>query len=67
MRLKTHQMNASELQIIFESNAYLPPNFLLNADFQNLKLYFHPLIFVAIRKREGSTVLKHISVFFVSF
>ena len=27
----------SELQIIFESNAYLPLNFWLNADFQNLK------------------------------
>ena len=35
----------TELQIIFESNAYLPRNFLLNADFQNLKLYFHPLYF----------------------
>ena len=35
----------AELQIIFESNAYLPPNFLLNADFQNVKLYFHPLYF----------------------
>ena len=35
----------TEVQIIFESNAYLPPNFLLNADFQNVKLYFHPYIF----------------------
>ena len=35
----------SELQIIFESNAYLPPNFWLNADFQNLKLYCYPYIF----------------------
>ena len=33
----------AELQIIFESNAHLPPNFLLNADFQNFKWYFHPL------------------------
>ena len=40
----------TELQIIFESNAYLPPNFGLNADFQNLKLYFHPLYFSAVRK-----------------
>ena len=44
--------NNSELQIIFESNAYLPPNFLLNADFQNVKLYFHPLYFFAMRKKE---------------
>ena len=35
----------TELQIIFESNTYLPPNFWLNADFQNLKLYCHPYIF----------------------
>ena len=42
----------TELQMIFESNAYLPPNFLLNADFQNVKLYFHPLYFFAMRKRE---------------
>ena len=35
----------TELQLIFEFNAYLPPNFLLNADFQNFKLYFHPLYF----------------------
>ena len=36
----------AEFQIIFESNAYLPPNFLLNADFQNVKLHFHsPLFF----------------------
>ena len=41
-----------ELQIIFESNAYLPPNFWLNADFQNLKLYFHPLYFFAMRIKE---------------
>ena len=52
----------AELQIIFESNAYLPPNFLLNADFQNVKLYFHPLYFFAMHKREGITVLKRISV-----
>ena len=54
--------NITELQIIFESNAYLPPNFLLNADFQNVKLYFHPLHFFAMRKREGIIVLKRISV-----
>ena len=57
----------SELQIIFESNAYLPPNFLLNADFQNLKLYFHPLYIFAMRKREGITVLKRISVVLCRF
>ena len=51
-----------ELQIIFESNAYLPPNFWLNADFQNLKLYCHPLYFFAMRKREGITVWKRIYV-----
>ena len=31
--------------MIFESNAYLPPNFWLNADFQNFKWYIHPLYF----------------------
>ena len=25
----------TELQITFQCNAYLPPNFLINADFQN--------------------------------
>ena len=35
----------TELQIIFEFNAYLPPNFWINADFQNFKLYFYPLYF----------------------
>ena len=35
----------TELQITFQCNAYIPPNFLINADFQNLKLYFHPLYF----------------------
>ena len=38
---RTHQ--GTELQIIFESNAYLRPNFRLNTDFQNFKKYFHPL------------------------
>ena len=61
----THSQPLPELQKIFESNAYLPPNFWLNADFQNLKLYFHPLYFFAMRKREGITVLKCISVFCV--
>ena len=36
----------SELQVIFESNAHLPPNFLLNADFQNSKVVFSPSIFL---------------------
>ena len=57
----------TELQIIFESNAYLPPNFWLNADFQNLKLYFHPLFLFTMRKREGITLLKCISVFLYRF
>ena len=35
----------SELQITFVCNAYFPPYFFINADFQNLKLYFHPLYF----------------------
>ena len=60
-------MTFTELQIIFESNAYLPPNFLLNADFQNLKLYFNPLYFFAMHKREGITVSKCISVFLCRF
>ena len=34
-----------ELQIIFESNAYLRPNFLLNADFQISKSIFTPCNF----------------------
>ena len=58
---------STELQIIVKSNAYLPPNFLLNADFQNVKLYFHPLLFFAMRKREGITVLKRISVVLCHF
>ena len=56
-----------ELQITFECNAYLPPIFLINADFQNLKLYFHPLYFFAMRKREVITVLKRISVLLCRF
>ena len=51
----------AELQIIFESNAYLPPNFLLNADFHNLKLYFHPLYFLKCVKE------KRISIFLCRF
>ena len=35
----------SELQIIFESNAYLRPNFWLNADFQISKSIFTPCNF----------------------
>ena len=35
----------AELQIIFESNAYLRPNFLLNADFQIPKSIFTPCYF----------------------
>ena len=34
-----------ELQIILESNAYLPHYFLLNAYFQNVNWYFNPLCF----------------------
>ena len=52
---------------MFESNAYLPPTFWLNADFQNLKLYFHPLYFFAMRKREGIIVLKRIAVVLCRF
>ena len=37
---------ASELQIIFESNAYLRPNFWLNADFQISKSIFTPCNFL---------------------
>ena len=47
----------SELQIIFESNAYLRPNFLLNADFQFQKVFSPPVIF-SNAEREGITVLK---------
>ena len=39
-----NNLNA-ELQIIFESNAYLRPNFLLNADFQISKSIFTPCNF----------------------
>ena len=46
-----------ELQIIFESNVYLPPYFLINADFQNLKLYFHPLYFSLCVKEEVHVLL----------
>ena len=46
---------------IFETNAYLPPNFLLNADFQNFKWYFHPLYFFAMLKIESITVFKRVS------
>ena len=35
---------------------------LLNVDFQNLKLYFHPLYIYAMHKREGITVLKRTPV-----
>ena len=58
----------AELQIIFESNAYLPPNFdsMLIFNFK-LKLYFHPLYFFAMHKREGITVLKGISVVLCRF
>ena len=56
-----------ELQKIFECNAYLPPYFLLNADFQNLKLYFHPLYSFAMRKSESITVLKRIYVVLCRF
>ena len=38
-------LNISELQIIFESNAYLRPNFWLNADFQISKSIFNPCNF----------------------
>ena len=57
----------TELQITFVCNAYLPPNFLINADFQNLKLYFHPLYFFTMRKREVITVLKRISALLIRF
>ena len=57
----------AELQIIFKFNAYLPPNSLINADFQKFNLYFHPLYFFAMRKREVNTVLKCISVFLCRF
>ena len=63
----TYLKTFTELQIIFESNAYLSPNFLLNADFQNLKLFFYPLYFFAMRKREGITVLERISVVLCRF
>ena len=42
----------TELQIIFEPDAYLPPTFWLNADFQNFKWYLHPLYFFAMLKKE---------------
>ena len=61
------QDKKTELQIIFESNAYLPPNFWRNADYQNLKLYCHPLYFFAMHKREGITVLKRKSVVLCRF
>ena len=38
-------INRTELQIIFESNAYLRPYFLLNADFQISKSIFTPCNF----------------------
>ena len=50
-------MIIAELQIIFESNAYLRPNFLLNADFQFQKVFSPPVIFLNA-EREGITVLK---------
>ena len=50
-------MDRAELQIIFESNAYLRPNFLLNADFQVQKVFSPPVIFHNA-EREGITVLK---------
>ena len=43
MRMHITTLLALELQIIFESNAYLRPNFLLNADFQISKSIFTPL------------------------
>ena len=46
---------------------YLPPNFLINTDFQNFKLYFHPLYFFAKRERDVNTVLKRISVVLCCF
>ena len=42
-----------EFHIIFESNAYSPPNFLLNADFQN----FQCGIFIPIYFRNAGKVL----------
>ena len=41
----------SELQITFETNAYLPPNYWLNADFPNSSGNFTPLIFGNAEKR----------------
>ena len=41
----------AELQIMFESNAYLPPNFLLNADFKIASGIFTPYIFRNAEKR----------------
>ena len=57
--------NTAELQIIFEPNAYLPPTFWLNADFQNFKWYFHPLYFFAMLKREVLLFLAYIMQFCV--
>ena len=50
----------SELQIIFESNAYLRPNFLLNADFQIFRFQkvFSPPVIFRKAERGGITVLK---------
>ena len=53
--LQWQNVRSSELQIIFESNAYLRPNFLLNADFQISKSVFTPVIF-RNAEREGITV-----------
>ena len=64
-------LQLAELQIIFEPNAYLPPTFWLNADFQNFKWYFHPLYFFAMLKREVlllfSVYLQFCAVLDISF
>ena len=56
----------TELQIIFEPNAYLQPTFWLDAEFQNFKWYFHHLYFFAMLKREVILFLAYICCF-VSF
>ena len=44
-KVLTNRKKYTELQIIFESNAYLRPKFLLNADFQISKSIFTPCNF----------------------
>ena len=55
----------TELQIIFESNAYLPPNFGLHFKFQGY--YFHPLYFFAMLKSKVLLFQSAVSAVLVLF